>query len=267
MLAARRRRILGLQEEGFFSVLVEGGNRMESRGVRHHSNLTVRIKAYCRVFFVRFPDQADRFPILAGSELIDAAQCIQAAVGEMIDDHGRSFVLVSLVHKGRVDGGERKLSGGMTSHIIRLHIRELADDAPGHEVDDGQRILRQFVARELVDPGLPSLLEFRLDQADGIILAVKQLDAISTGNIQGPDILFSGDADVEHPVTLLRIDGIGDDFPGRGEDDTAHALPTVVNIVVKGFLLGEGQRTDGHERHEGKQSFHITNHLMTDKST
>ena len=230
---------------------------MESGGVREHARLAIGIKTYDRVFLVRFLDQAQGAAVLGEGELVDAAQGVQAPVGKAIDGDRRALVLVGLLHEGGVDGRERKPFRGVQAHLERLDVRELTDDGPGGQVDDRERVLGEFVPGEFLDSGTPCLLEFRLDQAHGVAVIIREPDLVTPGNLQGAGTLLFGHPDKERTVAFLRVDCIGDDFAGRGEDGATDGLPTIVHVVVEGVLLGPERSGEGEKGGEEEDSFHI----------
>ena len=257
VLAAGGRRVLRLQVEGLGPFLVKDRHRMEGGGVREHPSLAVGIETDDRVLLVRLLDQAERAPVLREGELVDAAQGVQASIGKMIDRDRRSLVLVLLFHESGVDGGKGELVGGMESQLERLDVRELAD-ATVPEVDDGQGILRQFVARQLLDLRPARLLELGLDEAEGVGVIVQDPRLVAAGDFDDAGGAFlSGDAEIERAVAFLRVDGVGNDFPGRGEDGSTHGLPAVVDVMVERFLLGPERSGEGGKGGEEENSFHI----------
>ena len=257
MLAAGGRRVLRLQVEGFRAFLVEDGHRMEGGGIREHPRLAVGIETDDRVFLVRLLDQAQRAAVLGEGELVDTAKCVQVPVCEAIDGDRRSLVLIRFFHEGGVDGRESELLRAVQTHLEGLDIRELTDDGSGGQVDDRQRVLRQLVTGQFLDLRPAGFLELRLDQAYGVAVIVREPDLVAAGNFQGAGSLFSGNADEQRSVSFLRIDGVGNDFPGRGEDGSADGLPAVVDVVVEGFLLGCQRERHGQKRGDEQDSFHI----------
>ena len=145
----------------------------------------------------------------------------------------------------------------MQTHLEGLDIRELTDDGSGGQVDNRQRVLRQLVTGQFLDLRPAGFLELRLDQAYGVAVIVREPDLVAAGNFQGAGSLFSGNADEQRSVSFLRIDGVGNDFPGRGEDGSADGLPAVVDVVVEGFLLGCQRERQGKKRGDEQDSFHI----------
>ena len=145
----------------------------------------------------------------------------------------------------------------MQTHLEGLHIRELTDDGSGGQVDDRQRVLRQLVTGQFLDLRPAGFLELRLDQAHGVAVIVREPDLVAPGDFQGAGPFLSGDPDEERAVAFLRVDRIGDDFPGRGEDGSADGLPAVVDVVVEGFLLGCQRERQGKKRGDEQDSFHI----------
>ena len=257
VLAAGGCRVLRLQVEGFRPFLVEGGHRVEGGGVREHPRLSIGIETDHRVLLVRLLHEAQRTAVLGEGELVDTPQGVQAAVGKAIDRDRRALVLVGLLHERGVDGREGELLRGMQAHLEGLDVRELTDDGPGGQVDDRERVLGQFVPGEFLDLRPAGLLEFGLDQAHGVAVVVREPDLVPPLDFQGAGALLAGDADEERAVAFLRIDRVGNDFPGRGEDGSADGLPTVIDVVVEGFLLGCQRERQGEKDGEERDSFHI----------
>ena len=200
------------------------------------------------MLLVRLLDQAQVAAVLREGELVDAAKRVKVPVGKVIDGDRRSLIFVGFLHEGGVDGRESELLRAVQTHLEGLDIRELADDGSGGQVNYCQRVLRQLVAGQFLDLRPAGLLEFRLDQAYGVAVIVCEPDLVAPGDFQGAGPLLSGDPDEECAVAFLRVDRIGDDFSGRGEDGPADGLPAVVDVVVEGFLLGCQCERQGEKR-------------------
>ena len=136
-----------------------------------------------------------------------------------------------------------------------------ADHLPfqGFQVDAREAVLGLLVFLFLVDLGLPHVGEGGLDRedADGGVLRPLQAGAAGDHRFRaGLEV-----PDIQGAVSLLGIDLVAHDLSVRGQLDGADGLPSVVDVMVQGLVLGlERHAAEGCGGQSQEQSIHKISH-------
>ena len=241
MLTARAECIGRLQIQHLRARLVEFRQRIIGQRIAYQHGLAGQ-NVVCPqrgIVLLVLADVGQRRALFVHRIPVHMVQRVRLTRRKMIDERGVAHILllpVLLGYKRRVLYTECHGPIGIFSQFVRAHVGKSLDVAC-LQIDNGQRIHRHVVGLLFLDFRLSRLFEQRFHKAHGIQSLVRQLCLVSTCN--GYRFLALIVADVQRPITLLRIDLIRQEGAVGRECRRSDALPAIIDIVVEWFFLGK----------------------------
>ena len=174
MLAARGERVVGDEPEQLLAFLVERGKRIETLPAAQHLRLAGCniVEAYGHAVFLLFGQIGQPLPVLIPLVAAHMPQRVGYARRQMPDKQRFAHFLVGTLFFGdkRSVGREPGHSArGFGAHLKRSHGRNLCHRASG-QLDNSQRVFRHFIVFQLLDFGLPRVLEEWFNHANSPLL-------------------------------------------------------------------------------------------------